>query len=312
MNTPDCCCRRLRWWTIVIIIFIACFFVIATELGYKPLPPELGFAGVSSSVGYPVWSSTSNNTNSKIDRSIAGIEKRWNEGFIWPPLQGLIGRVNPRFTVFTQMGEDSSTRIDIVKFKNHANSLFYMESAGYIVVNLLQQPRELRSSTIVNVHDGKKRTHDLLSNVGLGKERGSYIGIPSRDGNFIAAMAWDEMDLAFSILNVSSLDPVFEPSIVSINKAEVTPYMFWDINKSNEEPTFIFVNITDTSEEHIRIGIDGTINRTNAKLVCTPYPTSSGRISSDDGAFLTVNVPLNSIQISYLDQWNNCSSIYFP
>ena len=87
--------------------------------------------------------------------------------------------------------------------------------------------------------------------------------------------------------------------------------MFWDFSKANEEPTFIFVNMTDSKKEHIRIGIDGTINRTITELVCAPYPTSSGRITADDGSFLTVDVPLNSIQVSQLNQWNNCSSIYF-
>jgi len=317
----NCCCKIAKCYiyTILsIIIAIALFIVISIEFGYRPLPSQIDFKSSGSFVGYPVWSSDDHD-------KIAGVEEHWREGILWPPLQGFIGPVNPRLTVFTQTGQDVSSRVDRVSLKDQASSLFYM--SDYILVNRFEQPSEYRESLLVDITSNtdttnKKmedliRTQELLSNAGLGMESGSHMAVPSRDGSVLASVAWNQTEVHVALMDVSSLQPILQPSIYHryLPASTFLPFFFWDLESStiDPHPTFViaaFESQGNMMNAHVRLSSNGTIYSSQELINCVPYMTSSGRIRSDDGGFLTVNRVTNSIETSSLQNWHNCTSIY--
>jgi hypothetical protein len=180
--------------------------------------------------------------------------------------------------------------------KNYARSLYFMKSAGYILVN----------SLVVSLNgDGKVRTSDMLSNKALGFKHGSFTAIPSRDGSIIAGIAWqadyttlwrdDQIygyDTEFRVVFVdaNTMTPLREPTSLTARVAifdyssyrtRQSAFFFWDEDNA--------LHITDLQQYSIALSsADGTV--TNVEVAtCIPFPTSSGSVRESDGARLSVD-----------------------
>lgn len=165
-------------------------------------------------------------------------------------------------------------------------------------------------SIIVDLENKDPKVYDLLSNDGLQIESGFYYGLPPRNGSVIAAIAWDDIKIHLILLDYSTKKSLLEPSILTFNKTWERPLIFWDVDVREESIQTLIVKESENITEHTRIGADGSVNVTSAKIVCTPYPTSSGRIRVEDGSSILVNTALNDIETFNLEVWNDCTSIY--
>jgi hypothetical protein len=174
------------------------------------------YSNLDSGTGYPVWSDDGT--------AIAGVDKYWNNGIIFPPLEGRwSGRVNPRFRVIVvgvvdndNSNEDAdvtvtvtTTTVDaeepatlLTEVTQHASSLYYMKRAGYVLVNYVSG---FQASLLVPIDDsgnknGRTQSTEYLSNIGLfGSSSAIYTAIPSRDGATIAAISWSEHSRASEV-----------------------------------------------------------------------------------------------------------------
>jgi hypothetical protein len=176
------------------------------------------YSNLDSGTGYPVWSDDGT--------AIAGVDKYWNNGIIFPPLEGRwIGRVNPRFRVIVvgvvdndNNNEDADADANVsattttindeepatllTEVTQHASSLYYMKRAGYVLVNYVSG---FQASLLVPIDDsgnknGRTQSTEYLSNIGLfGSSSAIYTAIPSRDGATIAAISWSEHSRASEV-----------------------------------------------------------------------------------------------------------------
>jgi hypothetical protein len=194
-------------------------------VGYGP--PESTVEGTSSNAGdgayyhpgYPVWSSSSSDTNAaaSIDRNgnngngnngvgkIAGVETHWNAGLIIPPLQGWTGSVNPRFTAFVMdfyAGNDTTAitfrnRRDLVTLKGHPSSLYFMEGGAglsYVLVNYVDLPGWKHRTLLCDLDGQGSSSLRELKPPTLWDENDydepAQRAIPSPDGSTICVLSW--------------------------------------------------------------------------------------------------------------------------
>jgi hypothetical protein len=217
---------------------------------------------------------------------------------IFPPLQGWTGSVNPRFKVFVQEdGIGAGRRIDLVTAKHHARSLYFMKTAGYILVNYARD--QITTALVVPLDGGIVRRSDLLSNMAT--------AIPSRDGSIIAGIAWEadyttlrkdeiygyDMELRVVFVDANTMTPLLggEPKSLTARvaiydyssyRSRQHPFFFWD--DKNEA-----LHITDLQQYSIALSSrDGTVTTMEVPK-CLPFPTSSGSIRESDGVRLSVD-----------------------
>jgi hypothetical protein len=247
--------------------------------------------------GYPVWSDDDG-------ASIAGVDMYWSEGLIFPPLQGWTGSVNPRFKVFVLEDGIGGRRKDLVTAKHHARSLYFMKTAGYILVNYATG--DTTTALVVPLDGGKVRTSDLLSNMAT--------TIPSRDGSIIAGITWksdyttlrkDEIygydtELRVVFVDANTMTPLGEPKSLTARvaiynyssyRSRQHPFFFWD-DKNDA------LHITDLKQYSVALSsTDGTVTTVEVPT-CLPFPTSSGSVRDSDGARLSVDSEGEQVMIA--------------
>ena len=282
------CCLYFCGFCLMVFLILVSLFAIAMTKGFRAEDGDVEASGYGdASVGYPVWSDDNS--------GFAGVEVFWSQGIHFPPLQSLFGKVNPRFKVFIQEG---GRRTDLVTIKQHAMSLYYMETAGYVLVNYLKQPAEVRATTLVSTTDASTRTNDFLSNEGLGFARGAYQAIPSRDGATIAAVSW-QTDYTRAP-NLDYFASMYEFRLVMVDaktmKTIVSPISFQDVlNRELHWQPFCFwddagaFRMTDMMDFSRAFYTNGTVNEKAGYSECIPFGTKSGPVRASDGLSLEVD-----------------------
>ena len=290
-----CCCSCCLAASIGLVAVLA----IAFTRGFSS-HRQLSSFYFDSGNGYPVWSDDG--------KAMAGVVKYWNTGLIFPPSQGWIGSVHPRFEVIIKDGNAPQIKMKAT-IKHHAISLYFMKNAGYVLANYLRQPNEFRASVLIPLNGDDTRSSLYLSNKGLGFEGGSYTAIPSKDGSTISAVSWKTKEIHSSaypidfkvvFIKASSMEafsmPIAFRAIFTPNKIQGSrqwPFYYWDNNS-----TF---HMTDLQDFSVSLHANGTIEDVGVPT-CVPFPTTSGPVRSPDRARLYVDDAGERIEVQ--EDWD--------
>jgi len=268
-------------------------------------------------VEYPVYS------NNAASSRIAGVEKQWSAGLMFPPLQGWEGHVNPRYHVFLQSDiHDNSTRVYLTENQDqhHVVSLYLMETADYVLVNHLRQPQEEYTSYVLtglNNQPAERRDLDQLSKTSMTTAEMQYpfvTSIPSPDGDIIVGIAretnyeYNEDNIYVTMfraifVDAITLETMSSTEMFTMDNA-INPYWFWRRNTSPESAEFVIwdSNVEPTKELSIH-ALDGTIIRRFGGDISTtgdacghPSQTTSGDMDETRTYYLFVDLDTNAIE----------------
>ena len=229
--------------------------------------------------GHPVFSDDGSD--------FAFVEKTTDERLIFPPLQGWVGRTNPRFAVRLGNSQEDGQSI-LHNVPGHALDVFYMRRNGYVVANFLRQPEEERGAIVVDL-SGRERGRIRDDIFGFNVNR--FVVVPSRDGHTIAAVGFAtdysmringkyRIRIGVQFYEAANLNPssMHELNVQwsALNDIQA-PIVFWDDAGS--------LLLTDNQTETVSVDVGGSVQVLGVPTCYRPM-TSSSRYRAQSAGFL--------------------------
>lgn len=292
----------------LILVASITLIVIAATRGIKPDEPYLEMAVFSDD-----------------DNRIAVVEKQWSIGLHLPPLQGWTGRVNPSYRVFTQSNANDTTTDTVVREKDHAQSIYYMNKANYILVNYLRQPWEEYGSYIVSDLNKNKRTKREIELSGTwfqsyysdqASDAQFSVSIPSRNGAMIVAIGKEiiyERPILTRIkavfFNATTLETISTTEVITISNIGENSQvaMFWGDGDGEKIDEFVVLDAPQYDISTLKVTIsalDGAyahepLSEAEAETKLVPSTTSSGVEDKTNCTYLEVDTSANQVEFTY-------------
>lgn len=232
-----------------------------------------------------------------------------DERLQFPPLQGWTARANPRFALHKQnlLGERRPYVSGV--YPGYVMEAYWMRSAGYSVINRLQQPEELRTALVLS-DDGTPR--GTLTSTRLTHATNNFIVVPARDGLTLAAFGYgiDYDDVRGDTRRVTMTVTFYDPDTLDVlSEYTYENYLSGDFYQS-ERPVFFW----DENGNFVVTDYEGWAVKSRPGQdwdemeipSCAQPRTSSARYSPWTGEYLEVNDDVVTAGGSYPFQTNLC------
>lgn len=214
-----------------------------------------------------------------------------DERLQFPPLQGWTARANPRFALHKQNLSGERTPYVSGVYPGYVMEAYWMRSAGYSVINRLQQPEEKRTALVLS-DDGTPR--GTLSATRLTHPTDNFIVVPSWDGSTLAGFGYNiNYDDAQGDTRRVTMTVTFYDANTLAVLSEYTHEDYFGEFYQPERPVYFWETNGDfVVTDYVNAAVasrPGQAWREIAVPTCAQTRTSSARYSPWTGQYLAVN-----------------------